>query len=138
MLPNIHKKRDSIIRSNNGFTLIEILIVILILGIVTMVGLPSIMGALTKSRLSGAADEVSTAESIARSQLESAKIAEYVYEATSYTAAQIPSDEDYVNYSANISAEPLNNPDDGIQKIWVTIKHSDKEVITLEGYKVDR
>ena len=36
------------------------------------------------------------------------------------------------------AAEPLRAPDDGIQKITVTIKHSDKVVIRLEGYKVDR
>ncbi|GAI30919.1 unnamed protein product, partial [marine sediment metagenome] len=49
-----------------------------------------------------------------------------------------PGGKDYINYSAIITAEPLHDPDDGIQKITVTVKRSDKEVIKLEGYKVDR
>ena len=69
--------------------------------------------------------------------MESVKSASYVYEATQYTAAPVPSAEDYANYSVSIYADPLNNPDDGIQKITVTVKHHDKEVITLESYKVD-
>jgi len=48
-------------------------------------------------------------------------------------------------YSANCTAvdpvthEPFNDEQDrGLQLITVTIKHNDKKVITLEGYKVDR
>ena len=44
-----------------GFTLIEILIVVLILGIVSMTALPGIQAGLTGSRLSGAAMEIVSA-----------------------------------------------------------------------------
>ena len=70
--------------------------------------------------------------------MEWVKRASYVYDTTEYSSASIPGGGDYVNYSVIIGAEPLHNPDDGIQKITVTVKHSDKEVIKLEGYKVDR
>jgi hypothetical protein len=50
----------------------------------------------------------------------------------------MPGGGDYSKYSVTITAEPLQVPDDGIQKITVTIKYSDKVVIGLEGYKVKR
>ena len=62
----------------------------------------------------------------------------YSANATDYPPAPIPGGDDYAGYSVTIAAEPLHNPDDGIQRIAVTIKRSDKELITLEGYKVDR
>ena len=45
-------------RSSDGFTLMEILIVILILSITAMILLPNINQALERSRLSGAVDEI--------------------------------------------------------------------------------
>ena len=69
------------------------------------------------------------------------------YEATSYPAASIPQEHIDAGYSATITALPLHNPDNGIQKITVVIKHDGKEIftfirdgekITLEGYKVNR
>ena len=45
-------------RSSDGFTLMEVLIVILILSITAMILLPNINQALERSRLSGAADEI--------------------------------------------------------------------------------
>ncbi len=62
----------------------------------------------------------------------------YVYEAAAYPAAQIPAHKDYLNYSASIAAQPLHTPDDGIQKLTVTIQHSGRGIVLLEGYKVDR
>jgi hypothetical protein len=62
----------------------------------------------------------------------------YDYDTTEYLGAPSPSTNDYANYSAVITAESVNIPDDGIQKITVTIKYSDQGVFTLEGYKVDR
>jgi hypothetical protein len=95
-------------------------------------------GVATSSRDVYTADERATAESLARSQMEWAKSASYSYNATSYSTAPIPIHKDYINYSANITAEPLHEPDDGIQKITVTITHSGEAVYRLEGYKVDR
>ena len=60
------------------------------------------------------------------------------YSTTEYSPEPVPGDKDYIGYSVVSATEPLHEPDDGIQKITVTVKHSDKEVIKLEGYKVDR
>ena len=128
--------RKSIIFGGNevGVALIETLVALAILGIVAAVFLS---GLATTAKANFIVDEQATAKSLARSQMEYVKSASYVYEATQYTAAPVPSAEDYADYSVSINAEPLNNPDDGIQKITVTVKHHDKEVITLESYKVD-
>ncbi len=112
-------------------TMIEALIALALLGLIAA----AFVGSLgTAARATLIADEQTTAESLARSQLEHVKTLEYDEGATQYTP-EIPSDEDYSFYSATIDAEPL---DDHIQKITVTVKHTNKEVVTLEGYKVDR
>jgi len=118
-----------------GATLIETVVALAILGIISVAFLS---GLATTSKAVFIADERTTAESLAQSQLEWAKDYEYVYGATEYSPRPIPGAKDYGNYSAIIVAEPLHDPDDGIQKITITVKRSDKEVIKLEGYKVDR
>ena len=118
----------------SGVSLLETGVARAILGAVAV---SFLNGLATTSRASYIADERATAESLAQSQLEWAKDTEYVYEATSYSPRPIPGGKDYINYSANITAQPLRNPDDGIQKITVIIKRSDEAVIRLEGYKVD-
>ena len=117
-----------------GVTLLETLVALALLGIIAAVFLS---GLGTTAKASLVIDKQTTAGSLARSQMEYVKTVGYVDEATEYTAAPIPSSEDYANYSVSIAAEPLNNPDDGIQKITVTVKHNGEEAITLEGYKVD-
>ena len=74
-------------------------------------------GLVTTSKAAFTADEQATAQSLARSQMEWIKNASY--NATGYSSARIPGSKDYINYSANITAEPLHDPDDGIQKITV-------------------
>ncbi|MGB2828061.1 MAG: hypothetical protein WBC50_07695, partial [Dehalococcoidales bacterium] len=83
-------------------------------------------------------DKMTTAESIAQSQMEWVKNASYSYNATSYSAAPIPDGKDYLQYSSVVSAEPVHTPDDGLQKITVSIQRSGKGVYFLQGYKVDR
>jgi prepilin-type N-terminal cleavage/methylation domain-containing protein len=119
----------------SGMTLLETVIALAILGTVAAAFLG---GVATSSRGVYTADERATAESLARSQMEWAKNASYSYGATSYSVAPIPADKDYINYSANITAESLHDSDDGIQKITVTIMRSGESVFKLEGYKVDR
>ena len=119
----------------SGVTLLE---TVMALAILSVIAVAFLSGLATTSRAVFIADERSTAESLARSQMEWAKDTDYVYDATEYSPAPIPSGKDYINYSATIAAEPLRNPDDGIQKITVTVKHSGRGVIKLEGYKVDR
>jgi len=127
--PGIFACRES------GVTLIETVVALAILGVIAVAFLN---GLATTSRAVFIADERTTAESLAQSQMEWAKNVDYVYDATEYSPAPMPGGKDYTKYSATIVAEPLHNPDDGIQKIAVTVKHSDKEVIKLEGYKADR
>ena len=119
----------------SGVTLIEAVVALAILG---TIGVTFLSGLATTSKAAFIADEQATAESLAQSQMEWVKNAGYSYNATAYSSAPIPCSKDYINYSAVIDAESLHDPDDGIQKITVTVKRSDEGVIKLEGYKVDR
>lgn len=118
-----------------GLALIETLVALAILGIIAAAFLG---GLATASKATFIADEGTTAQSLAQSQMEYAKTLDYVYSATEYPPAPIPGGEDYADYSATIDAEPLHDPDQGLQKITVTIEHQGKQVITLESYKVDQ
>ncbi len=119
----------------SGTTLIETVVALAILGTIAVTFLN---GVITTSEAAFTTDERSTAESLAQSQMEWALNAGYTDEATWYPPAPIPASKDYTNYSANITAEPLNNPDDGIQKITVTVNRSGERVFILESYKVKR
>ena len=132
------------IKNEKGISLIEVLIALAILGLVAAAFLS---GLATASMSLFIADERATAESLARSQMEYVKSIDYVDEATSYPAAPIPQEHIDAGYSATITALPLHDPDKGIQKITVVVKHDGKEIftfirdgekITLEGYKVNR
>lgn len=118
-----------------GATLIETLVALALLGLIAVAFLS---GLATTSRAVIIADEQATAESLAQSQMEWVKNTDYVNGASEYPPAPVPSEQDYINYSATINVESLHDPDDGIQKIIVTVKRCDKEIIKLEGYKVDR
>ena len=119
----------------SGATLIEALVGLAVLGAIAVCFLS---GLVTTSKAAFISDEQATAESLARSQVEWVQNASYSYNATAYSPAPIHSSKDYIDYSVNITSAPLNNPDDGIQKITVTVTHSGKRVIALESYKVDR
>ena len=122
-------------RRESGVTFLETIVALAILSAITVTFLT---GLATASKAAYISDEQTTAERLAQSQMEWVKNTSYSYNATEYSPAPIPGGKDYINYSATIVAEPLHNPDDGIQKIMVTVKRSDENVITLEGYKVER
>jgi type II secretory pathway pseudopilin PulG len=129
-------RRSSIFAGReSGVSLLETVVALAVLGTIAVVFLT---GLVTTSKAAFMVDERATAESLARSQMEWAKNSDYVYDTTEYSPAPMPSGKDYINYSATIAAEPLDSPDDGIQKITVIVKHSGEEVIKLEGYKVNR
>ena len=119
----------------SGATLVEVIVALAILGTIAVCFLS---GLATTSKAAYIIDERATAESLAQSQMEWAQNASYSYGATVYSPMPIPGSKDYINYSVSITAAPLNSPDDGIQKITVTVVRSDEGVITLESYKVDR
>jgi prepilin-type N-terminal cleavage/methylation domain-containing protein len=119
----------------SGQTLMEMLIA---LAILSVVGVSFLGGITNTSKGAFIADEQATSESMARSQMEWVKGLDYSYNGTGYPAGPKPSTKDYTNFSANITAQPLHNPDDGIQKITVSILHANHVVFTLEDYKVDR
>jgi len=123
------------IRRESGVTFMETVIALAILGVVSVTFLN---GLTTTSKAVFMTDERSTAESIAQTQMEWVKNASYDYDATTYSPAPIPDGKDYLNYAAVITAAPLDTPDDGIQKVTVTIQRSSKNVFHLEGYKADR
>lgn len=119
----------------SGVTLIETAVALAIIG---MVSVAFLSGLTTTSRATTIADEKATAESLAQSQMEAVKRAEYVYEASQYPPAPVPGDDAYVGYSVVISAQPLDVPDGGVQTITVVVTRLGTEVRRLEGYKVDR
>ncbi len=119
----------------SGIALLETVVALAILGTIAVTFLG---GLVTTSKAAFTVDERATAESLAQSQMEWAQSVNYTDNATQYSLAPIPTGKDYINYSANITAQPLHDPDDGIQKITVTVNRSGGKVFTLEGYKLDR
>ena len=134
-LRKVKTRRTAGKEAQSGTAFIETLVALALLG---LVALAFLSGLTTTSRAEIISDEQSTAESLARSQMDFVKEADYAPEATSYSPAAIPSDTDYTGYSATVAALPLHSPDDGIQKITVTIQRSGNTILVLEGYKVDR
>ena len=122
-------------KSESGISFLETLIALAVLGIISVAFLS---GLSTTSRAAAISDKRVAAESLARSQMESVKNAAYISEASEYTPTQIPSDESYTGFSVTITAEPLASPDDGVQKITVTVLRSGVDFYVLEGYKADR
>ena len=122
-------------KGESGVSFLETLIALAILGVISVAFLS---GLTTTSQAAIISDRRVTAESLALSQMESAKQAAYIYEAAQYTPTQIPADESYTSFSVTIAAEPLESPDDGVQKITVTVLRSGADFYVLQGYKVDR
>jgi len=125
-------KNTSIKKNQTGMTLIETLVAIAILGAISVVFLG---GLVVSSKGTLEADEQSTAESVARCQMEWVQGLTYVDNATQYSPADLDTFDDYEGYTANITAESLHSPDDGIQKIYVTVLHKGNWVMSIEGYK---
>jgi len=127
-----------LMKSEKGFSLIEVMIAIALLGIIGT----AFLGALsTASKAMFVADERATAESLARSQMEYVKNPDQDYDYNDpqllYEQADVGSST-HSGYFISVDADPLHDPDDGIQKITVTVKHGGDTIITLEDYKVDR
>ncbi|MEE9583210.1 MAG: type II secretion system protein [Dehalococcoidales bacterium] len=137
-----------LVKSEKGFALVEVLVALALTGIIATAFLLAIS---TSSKAILVADERTTAESLARSQMEDIKNEPYIDYSSDphgvYTTTVTPA-----GYTISFAVVPFDpgtgNPynevggifvrDDGIQKITVTVAHQGNDVITLEGYKVNR
>ena len=150
-----NKVRRTLRGRSRGFTLIEVLIALALFAIIAIVFAG---GLSTASRAVTIADIRTRAESLARTQMESIKDQPYNPAPTggvaNYTKVDAP--EGYSICSFSRTSPPADcgllvlgvpwdsegdtavDEDDGLQKITLVIKHDDREIITLEGYKVYR
>ena len=142
-----------IIKNERGASLVEAVIALGLLGLIATTFLMAVFIA-TKSI--AIADERTTAESLARTQMEYVKQQEYLdappgagipymeidlSENPHYSIWSIDAEDNIVE---DVVAVPWDSEDDeaaltdvGLQKIRLKIFHDSKEVLTLEGYKVD-
>jgi len=133
--------------ASRGMTLIEVLIALALMGMIAI----TVLGALSTACLAlFTADKRVTAESLARSQMEYVKNQGYknadkgetydeVEPPPGYSICSVNRTDDEVDSVVGIPWDSQNNEpadeDEGLQKIKLVIKHDDKEVFTLEGFK---
>ena len=121
--------------SQQGFSLIEILVA---LGILAAVAVVFLLGMETSSKAVMVSQESVAAESLAKSQMENTKAQPYIIDAITYPKITVPQDLVDQGYDVAIVAARLHNPDDGIQKITVTVTRNGETSFNLDGYKVNR
>jgi type II secretory pathway pseudopilin PulG len=150
--------------SSRGVIAIEVIIGLVIMGIVAAAFLSGLATTLNATRI---ADEHSTAQSLAQSQMEYVKSRGYATDQWSYAVSssdRSPLDpgspswwdadnppflsSDDSGYSVVVKAENFDADDDdivevpgddeGIRTITVTVEHGGEGVFTLEDYKVNR
>ncbi|MCX6010173.1 MAG: type II secretion system protein [Chloroflexi bacterium] len=129
-------RSDSLTGSQLGMTLIEILVA---LGILAAVAVVFLLGMSTSSKAVMVSQKNVAAESLAKSQMENTKAQQYQlppYPTPPYSKIAIPQDLANQGYDVAIVAEPLHPPDDGIQRITVTVTRNGETAFTLVGYKV--
>lgn len=147
-----------VIKNKRGASLVEVIIALGLLGLIATTFLMAIFIA---TRSIAIADERTTAESLARTQMEYIKQQPYPDDAgseTEYYEINLSENPNYSIWSVNrdgwsvdpegivpeIIAVPWDSEDNlpaptdvGLQKIRLKVYHDGKEVLTLEGYKVD-
>ena len=147
-----NKVRKALRGSSKGVTLIELLIALALFGIIAIV----FAGGLgTASRAVFTADVRTNAESLARSQMEYVKNQPYqdaeegepIYQKIadipgSYSIWSYNYDDEVVESVIGVPWDTADNQpleeDNGLQRIKLVVKHDDRVVMTLVGYKVDR
>ncbi|HEY41957.1 MAG TPA: type II secretion system protein [Dehalococcoidia bacterium] len=111
-----------------GNTLVEAAVALALIGIIGVCFLSAVA---TSSSSRMIADEQTSGRILAESQMEELRKMSYAL-----TYDPIPISDEYASYSAVVDIDPFRNG--SIQKITVTITHRNKEVATLESYKVNR
>lgn len=153
------KVRKALRGSSGGFTLIEVLIALALFGIIAITFAGSLS---TASRAVLTADVRTNAESLARTQMEYVKNEPYSRAPDggvgNYTKIANITAGYTICCSINLTGYPVNcdpsdpvigipwdssnneptDTDNGLQRIELVIKHDDRVIITLEGYKVNR
>ena len=115
-------------KSQSGFALLETIVAVALLGIISV----AFLGAtITSSSSRVIADEHTAARILAESQMETLK-----KQTSAFGYDPVPIPEEYLGYTSLVNVESMRNGN--IQKITVTIKHHDKQITTLESYKVNR
>ena len=123
------RPRDS--GGERGFSLIEALVALAVLSI----AVTAFLGAFsTGSRNLGRAEVRTTAERLARSQLEYTKTLPYVSATTTYTAIPVvPAD-----FTITTNASPIPGFTNELQSLTITVAHHSKDILVLEGRKQNR
>ena len=123
----------ALLKKNCGFTLLETLVAMCIFGLVAVIFL---MGLSISSRAVMLSQDRVSAESIAKSQMEDTKARAYVAEADAYPEITLSQDLIEQGYGINVDAEPLDSPDEGLQKITIDIIKNGEVLFTMIGYKL--
>jgi prepilin-type N-terminal cleavage/methylation domain-containing protein len=121
----------SILKQEKGVTLLETLVALAILSVISVAFMS---GLTTSTKATVIADEQTTAESLARNQMEYVKNYTYQTNATEYPidpSLTVPDTWEVLS----CTAEALHTPDDGLQEVTVTIQHNGETVFTMTGYK---
>jgi prepilin-type N-terminal cleavage/methylation domain-containing protein len=126
-------KLKQLFKDSPGFTLLETLVALTIFGMVAVIFL---MGLSVSSKALMVSQDRVNAESIAKSQMEDTKAQTYVAEASSYPEITLTSDLINQGYDIAVDANPLNSPDDGLQKITIDVSKNGEVLFTLIGYKL--
>ena len=123
-----------VMKCNKGFAFIETVVALALLGVVAAVFLNSIG---TAAKATMVIDEQVTAESLVRSEIEYIKSCAYDYYATEYPVDPTLSIPNRWSMTEP-TVETLHDPDDGIQKVMITVRRDGEDELSVIIYKVDR
>ncbi len=124
------KKVKVWIRDERGLGLVESLAAVAVLG-ATVVAF--VVALSTGSIAVRESDQEAVAQSLVRSQLEYIKNYPYDPAATTY-----PKVAELEGYDISVEISPIPDTDTNIQQVTVTISRDGEEILTVEGYKVNR
>ncbi len=117
-------------QDQQGLGLVETLVAVVILGTSVVAFATGLSAGSVSVREQ---DEISVTQGLAQTQLEYTKSLNFVPGAVTYPAVTAPP-----GYSLSIGVSAVPGTDTNIQKINVTVYHEGSDVLTVEGYKVNR